>query len=323
MARHESLSVGSLNVSNITGAGNFQFAQGKSFFVDPNAGSDSNSGLSPTSAKKTLTAGYAACTANKNDVVYLIGNNSGITLSAQLVWAKNYTHLVGLCAPVGAAKRSRIFQLSTLIAMDPLISITATGCMFKNFYVFQGVDDATSKYAVGLTSSAQRNYFENVHFAGIGHDTMDVATAGSLKLDGASENLFYNCQIGLDTIGRGTAINRELYLDGSASRNKFDKCLFYCWADNADHTLIEVADSTGIDRYLWLHDCTFLAESTNDTINLTSAFGLPALTQGYILITGNTTFHGISDIDSNNRGKVFNGVAAPAASGAGGLGTEQ
>ena len=302
----------------------YEYAQGKAFFVDPNAGSDGNSGRRAKIALKTLTEGYKRCTANKNDTVYLIGDNSGITLSAQLSWAKNYTHLVGLCAPVGVNKRSRIFQLSTLTGMAPLISIAATGCIFKNWYVFQGVADATSTYPVALTSAAHRNYFENVHFAGIGNDTQDHADCGSLKLDGASENLFYDCQIGLDTIARGTAINRELYLDGAASRNKFDKCLFLAWIEATTHVMVELADTTAIDRYLWFNDCTFLAESVNDSLNMASALTIPSGTaQGYILITGKSSIHGIADWDSDNRGKIFNGVAAPAASGAGGLGTEQ
>jgi len=96
------------------------------------------------------------------------------------------------------------------------------------------------------------------------------------------------------------------------------------WIEATTHVMVELADTTAIDRYLWFNDCTFLAESVNDSLNMASALTIPSGTaQGYILITGKSSIHGIADWDSDNRGKIFNGVAAPAASGAGGLGTEQ
>lgn len=103
-----------------------------------------------------------------------------------------------------------------------MVTISGSGCIFKNISIFHGVDQAAALTATSVTGS--RNYFENVRIAGIGNDTQDAANACSLKLDGASENTFVNCVIGLDTIAAGTAANSEILVDGGASRNLFKDC---------------------------------------------------------------------------------------------------
>ncbi len=87
------------------------------------------------------------------------------------------------------------------------MTVSADGCLFRNFSVYAGVASANPLGALKVTGT--RNHFERMHISGIGHDTMDVAGAYSLMLDGAQENLFERCEIGLDTIGAGTAANSE------------------------------------------------------------------------------------------------------------------
>ena len=178
----------------------------KYFFLDAANGSDSNDGLSVEHPFATLAAAYAACTANQHDTIFYIAGSSSVTISTALDWSKNYTHLIGIAAPTEVAQRARFFQLSTLTGASPLLTVSATGCIFKNFYLFQGVDDATSLINVSVTGG--RNYFENVHFAGGGHATQAVNGGASLKLDGAEENTFVNCTIGVDTVAAGTGIDR-------------------------------------------------------------------------------------------------------------------
>jgi len=110
--------------------------------------------------------------------VYYIAGTSSITLSAALTWSNSYTHLIGICAPTRTAQRARIFQLSTLTGASPLITISGSGCIFSNLYVFQGVNDATSLINVSVTGG--RNYFENVHFAGGGHAAQAIDGGAAL-----------------------------------------------------------------------------------------------------------------------------------------------
>lgn len=305
------------------------FSNGKSFFVDPTNGNDGRDGQSVESAFKTLTRAYAKLTANRNEVVYLIGNASSISLSATLTWAKAYTHLVGICAPVNVGQRARIFQTATATGVSPMIDVTATGCSFRNLYLFHGVDDATSKICFRI--GAARTYLENVHLAGIGHATMDVANASSLAFAaGASECLIRGCSIGVDTIGSGANGTEIDFVAGAAaSRITFEDCLIYRWITAAGHALVTVRDGTAIDRFIRFRRCLFLTESENHGTTATSVFSIPAgIAQGYIILDPDCNMltdgaSGSGDWDSNNRGILFNGGVAPAAAAAGGVCTKQ
>ena len=106
--------------------------------MDPVNGSNTNVGDRWTLPVADIATAYGKCTANQHDVVLYLASSSGVNLSAALTWSKNYTHLIGMCAPTMAAQRARIFQLSTLTGASPLVTVSASGCIFKNFYCFQG-----------------------------------------------------------------------------------------------------------------------------------------------------------------------------------------
>lgn len=275
------------------------------YVVDPVNGSDSNTGTRFAQPFATIAAAFAACTADQNDVVLYVGGPTSVTLSAALDWSKNYTHLVGLCAPTHAAQRSRIFQLSTLTGASPLLTISASGCVFKDFYIFQGVDDATSLINVSVTGG--RNYFENVHFAGGGHASQAIDGGASLKLDAAEENLFVRCTIGVDTIDAATGMVGLLF-DGEAHRNLFRDCVFRMRAGNAGAAFVEVADATGIDRDNTFIDCLFVNNST--ATDMTSAFVIPAMGEPRVLLLKDCLFHNVTKLDANDRGVLFGNMGA-------------
>jgi hypothetical protein len=265
---------------------------------------------------KSITAAYAACTSGQNDVVALIGDASSITLSAALTWAKDYTHLVGMCAPTNVGQRSRIFQLSTLTGASPLLNITANGCIFRDLYIFQGVDDATSLINVQVTGG--RNYFENVHFAGGGHASQAVDGGASLKLAGAEECLFRGCTIGVDTIAAATGMV-GLLIDSDAKRCTFDSCNFTMYAGSTGARFVEIADSAGFDRYLIFRDCLFINDSA--TVTLTSAFTIPSgmgSATHRILMKGCGAV-GAADWDSGDRGIMYLDSGTITAGGNAGL----
>lgn len=279
---------------------------GTSYYVDPENGSDSNSGLHWNDAFASLSTAYDATEANKNDTVFLIGNNGSTTLTTSLTWAKNYTHLIGVCAPTRIAQRARIFQSSTLTGASPLLNITASGCRFENFYIFQGVDDATSLINVQVTGG--RNYFNNVHFAGGGHASQAINGGASLKLDGAEENTFVNCTIGVDTIDAGTGMTGILF-DTEAHRNEFLNCTVRMRAGNAGASFVEVADATGIDRDNTFTTCKFLNNHTSTA--MTSGFVIPSgMGNPRKLFLDRCFVYGSTKLDANDRGVLFGNMDA-------------
>ena len=275
------------------------------FYVDSTNGSDSNDGLRPEKPLLTILAAYNKCTANQHDVVAIIAGAAGNNLSAALDWAKNYTHLVGLCAPTHAAQRARIFQLSTLTGASPLLTVSASGCIFKDFYIFQGVDDNTSLINVSVTGG--RNVFDNVHFAGGGHATQAINGGASLKLDAAEENLFVNCTIGVDTIDAATGMVGILF-DAEAHRNTFRNCVVRIRAGNAGAAFVEIADATGIDRDTIFDNCVFL---NNSATALTSGFVIPAgMGAPRKLLLKDCMILGTTKLDANDRGVLYGNMGA-------------
>lgn len=268
------------------------------FIVDPANGSDNNSGVNVRSPLASIEAAYAKCVSGQHDVVLYAAGTSGNNLAAALTWSKSYTHLLGWCAPSHAGQRSRIFQTSTLTGASPLITVSGSGCIFKDLYVFQGVDDNTSKINVSVTGG--RNYFENVHFAGCGHATMAIDGAASLKLDGAEENTFLRCTIGVDTVDAATG-TVALLLDTDAHRNLFRECIFRMRAGNTGAAFVEVADSTGIDRDTLFWNCIFINNATANT--MASAFLIPAgMGEPRMLLMKDCMFYNVTKLDANDRG---------------------
>lgn len=277
----------------------------KVFIVDATDGSDSNPGTSFASPLATIKAAYDLCTDNQNDVVLVLAGSTSNTLSAALDWAKSYTHLIGLCAPTMTAQRARIFQLSTLTGASPLLTISGSGCIFKNFYIFQGVNDNTSLINVSVTGG--RNYFENVHFAGGGHVTQAIAGGASLKLDAAEENTFVNCTIGVDTVDAATGMTGILF-DTEAHRNIFRNCVVRMRAGNAGMTFVKVADATGIDRDTIFDNCVFL---NNSATPLTSGFSIPAgMGAPRKLLLKDCMVLGSTKLDASDRGVLYGNMNA-------------
>jgi len=278
------------------------------YLVDAANGSDTNPGTSFAAPLATIAAAEALCVANQHDVVLVLAGSSGNTLSAALTWDKSYTHLVGMCAPSMAGQRARIFQLSTLTGASPLINVTASGCIFKSLYVFQGVDDATSLINVQVTGG--RNYFENVHFAGGGHATMAINGGASLKLDAAEENLFRHCTIGVDTVAAATGMVGILF-DTEAHRNVFEDCHLSMLAGHAGAAWVEVADGTGIDRYTIFNRCIF-SNTNKENFEMSSGFVIPAVAANKParFILKNCIGYGAAKWDANDRGVLLGDMNA-------------
>jgi len=248
-------------------------------WVDPANGGDGNDGLTPGTALATVGAAYAKCTANRNDVVALIGGPTASVEAAAIDWAKNYTHLLGFCAPVHEGQRARITQLSTLTGASPFFKVSASGCMFRNLRIWQGVADATSLINVQVTG--ERDHFYGVDFAGGGHATQAVDGGASLSISGAAECLFERCTIGVDTIAAATGMAGLVFAaTGGATRNVWRDCLFSLYAGHAAAIFVELLGNAGIDRYQLFERCTFA--------NLSAT----AMTQAFAVASG---------FDANNK----------------------
>jgi hypothetical protein len=288
----------------------------KYYFVDARNGSDGNDGLTPATALATIIAAEDKCTANQHDTIFLLGTGTAVSMTAALTWDKSYTHLIGICAPTQVAQRARIaHEDATYTGLSPLFNVTASGCIFKNVYCFQGVADATS--LINWQVSGGRNYFENVHFAGGGNASMAIDGCASLRLVGSEgENTFVHCTLGVDTIAAATGV-RCLAITGGTPRNIFRNCNFTLYSAAAGAMFVEWEALSAVDRYMLFDRCNFF--NTGAT-TMSEAFSIPASVPSHRrCFLKDCWGYGFTDWEANDRGVLYISGGTATAGGYTGL----
>ena len=263
---------------------------GEIFYVDPGAGSDTaNSGTSPDDAFATVTQGYAALTADQDDVLVIASTSStGRTAeTAAITWAKRRTHVIGNGPARSINARNGIAFGASI---SPGLTVSANNCSFTNISIATFQDNNVLCEVTG-----EYNTFNFVHFQGIGDATAgDDTAARSLLLTGAEENEFNNCTIGLDTITRSAA-NASLELTGSCPRNIFRNCLFPIYADAATPTFVKADTGNCYERFLIFDHCYFNNAVDGSSTALTVGMDLSATGNGQVVLF-DSYFTGCTDI---------------------------
>ncbi len=264
----------SFGVPLIGGVGGLPF-NGNWFFCDAASGSDGNDGTAG-SPLASIDRAHTLATAGNNDVIVIMGDGSTTAtqrLTSTLVWSKNATHLIGVTAPCMESQRARISTLTTATTnINPLMTISASGCMFANFSFFQGVGQSSTAEQL-LNITGDRNYFWNVQFGGMGHAN-GAAQAGSyiIKFTDGDENTFEHCSIGLETIQR-TAANSSVLVSTGSQRNIFRDCQFPMASGSTVPLYIDASESNALNG----SSMTFWRCSFRNLMNITGAVQ-PAVT---------------------------------------------
>lgn len=282
--------------SNLTVAGvptlgmaGLPLVTGRVIFCDAVNGNDGNTGGGEDPVQ-TLTQAYSMMTDGANDVAVIVGDGSTAAtqrLSSSLTWAKDACHIVGMTAPTAFAQRARISTASGATTnLAPLMTISASGCIFANFSFFQGVgQSATDEKLLDLTGD--RNYFNNVQFGGMGHAN-GAARAGSyiMNLTGAGENTFDSCSIGLETIQRSAA-NASVKFTSDCQRNLWRNCIFQMAASATSPLFIDASAASCFNGSSNIfRSCSFL--------NLT---GISAASNPAVVATLNASINGLLIFD--------------------------
>jgi len=269
---------------------------GKIFYVDPTAGSNSDSGTSKEAAFATITQAHTSMSADNDDVAVIAGTGAtGRTSEAAAVtWSKRRTHIVGNGPARKMNPRNGIAAGYSGGTTTAVFTITGNNCSFSNisFATFNDNNILVDVQADYLT-------FKNVHFQGIGHaDTGDDANGRSLLITDSGENEFYNCTIGLDTIARGGAANSSLELTGSCPRNKFYGCEFPMYADGATVTWVKADTGNCYERYLLFKDCLFTNATLGSATEITVGMDLSTTGNGQVYCI-DSPWYGATDLVNN------------------------
>lgn len=283
------------------------------YFVNAVTGSDGNPGTADQPLQ-SIPRAYALMTEGNNDVVVLQGapttaasTTGTFRLSAQLDWAKSACHMIGVTAPTMIGQRARISTATGATTnIADIFKVSAQGCMFLNFSIFQGVGQASTDEQL-CQITGQRNYFGNVAFQGMG-SANGAARAGSyvLYLNGGSENTFVGCQIGVDTQSRSAA-NASVKLRSAATRNIFMDCLFPVYATATSPLIVDAAASASIDRFAWFKNCLITNFGTSA---LAAVVGFHASQGGFVLMD-NCSAAGCTDWTATDTATVKISGAVP------------
>ena len=298
------------------------------YFVNGDFGNDGYSGASPQQCIKSLDVAYNKCAGGNNEIVYLIGGTAAVSYSsaiasggAGLVWAKNYTHLIGLTAPSRLGQRARITGGVSTVLLTPLLTVSGNSCLFQNVEIANVGSHATTS-AVSVAVTGTRNTFINCQItSGIGALNVGAAmraliiggTTGGTGTTTADENFFQHCYIGDDTISK-TSTSSEIEILGGSARVIFEDCIISTFGTGGN--LYLTIGANGIDRFVMFDHCKFLNAYTfrGGTI-LTDAFAINAAPGGLVVICGGSIVTGATALSASDTA-IFSGDPIPSVSGA-------
>jgi len=135
---------------------------GNVFFVSSVTGSDGNNGKKPSQAFATLDKATNACTANKNDIVYIMPNHAE-TISGSTTWVPDIAGVQYIGVGLGADAPELTFS-----ATGSTIDVTGANSLFKNIRFIAGI----SAVVEGIDVGANHVTFENCtwDFSSTGYD---------------------------------------------------------------------------------------------------------------------------------------------------------
>ena len=265
----------------------------------------------------TLAQALAECPASgSNNVIFLTGT---VHLTAPLVWSNSNVHLVGLCAPMKRGKRARISS-SGSTPFGPLVQVTGSGCIFQNFGTFFGFPTTGASTPICWQDQGGRQSYNNVEFLGFGDATASTGTANQTGArafqfnNNTGETTWRDCVFGVDTVQRGAA-NYTLEIAGAAPRLTFENCDFE--ADLASggtassHVLV---GASGIDRYAVMNRCRFFADTKSGGSAMAQGFNVSGSAGGFIILD-QSTFFGITAIETSSSGSVVLNMVPPSSGG--------
>lgn len=286
---------------------------GNWWFVNAVTGSDGNAsagtGASPQAPLKTIAQAYSLAAEGNNDVIVLMAADTTASsttgtfrISSQLLWAKSALHMVGMTAPTMIGQRARLApNNSDTTNIADLFKVTANGCFFSNFSIFQGIGQASTAEQLCQITGA-RNAFVNVAFQGIGSANGGGQTTSYVVFlnTGGDENTFTNCQFGVDTVAR-TAACVTIKMRGGVTRNIFQNCVFpfYATGSGSGTFGIDSNATDAVDRFNWFKSCLFV-NGVNSGGTAITALVSSSTTQGGVLVMDNCSILGITNYSATN-----------------------
>lgn len=237
---------------------------GNVYFVDYRYGSDGNTGKTKNKAFQTLSAAYAACTSNNNDVI-LIDGDSTVVETAKISWSKNRIHVFGCTGgpfPFGYGSGAKV-QIGVTTATSDTALIENTGVR-NSFWNIKFISANTLTQAVYcFAEGGEYTRFFGCEFYKSTHLTTTAAAEVLCNGDSAQ---FYNCWFGDLVNARGTGgscvrpnvlFDRE-QITGKVARDvTFKDCRFNVNAADTGVAHCHITAANDVERSLVFDRCQF------------------------------------------------------------------
>ncbi len=263
---------------------------GVPYFVDYRSGSDGYNGKSPDAAFKTLSAAYAACASNNNDLI-LIDGDSTVVETAMITWSKNRIHVFGLNGPppgLGYGAGAKI-SLGVTTAATDTATIRNTGVRntFTGLKIMNSNTKAEALHCVEEAGEYTR--WNNCEFYKSLLLTTDLTA--EVLMNGDSSQ-FYGCTFGDLVNERGAAgverpnvkLDRETVTGKVCRDGSFVDCTFLHKAAHVDACFFYGHNANDVERRLLIirpvfWNCVLATADPADAVNFAAA-----QTQGDVLL---------------------------------------
>lgn len=276
--------------------------RGKKFYLDIANGDDTYNGQSPHQAKATLAAALALMTDDNNDVLFIIGDNTGLTDDTQFTWDASGCIIVGIGPQRGGINKGVRIKLTDETAGGQFI-VSGDDNTFINIQFDHQPSAATALTNVKVTGD--NNTFIDCQFLNANNAaSADEAGYLGLNLDGCDNASFIRCTIGgIETERTDGAADLTIGA-GTISNLYMEDCIFIANLDAAadgDHAFIEQVADADLGDFAYLVRPTFINAGANAA--LPDAMTVGAATAGFWLIRDPLLVY-ITDI-ADNEEKVW------------------
>ena len=289
----------------IQGNSGFPYTSGGDhFYTDSVNGSDSADGKTWATAKASIWGtygGYSLLTADKHDVLHVIGGATAYIETGICTWAKDYTHCVAETNPIMSGGRARITNTGVAATTGEWV-FSCTGCHFSGLH-FQWGDSGVNTSVIGVSITDDRNSFVNCNFEGPINATVGGGVAiRTVSLDSVQDNWFYGCKFGQRTVLSTSAAGALVEFKGTnCTDNGFVNCIFTMYNSNTAAAALSFVSAAMPDSGVTtLAHCAFQNHHTASTADVIRAAGVHGLVHmHYCTLVGNGTSIWSTSNDAN------------------------
>ena len=238
------------------------FTNGEIFWVVEDSDTDFNLLTARYGNKRvftTLAGAYAACTTNRNDVIFLTGNTTH-AVSAGIAWSKNRIHVIGLDGGDRLVQQGAKVQTATADTTAYVIKVTGVRNSFRNIKFIQASTNALALHV--MEEGGEGNLYDHVTFTFGVVDNLDLTTATEV-LCGSDSATYRKCLFGTETLltsaARVVFTIDQVTASQEFKSNLLEDCTFLISSSSNGAILISVVATTDVLFTNLFKNCIFMA----------------------------------------------------------------